>query len=56
MAPGNQHENRRKPDPPTNSATYSLYKYTPHFRGTMSFWMLYWRYFGDPLSVPGVTP
>lgn len=33
---------------PTNSATYSLYKYTPHFRGTMSFWMLYWRYFGDP--------
>ena len=41
---------------PTNSATYSLYKYTPHFRGTMSFWMLYWRYFGDPLSVPGVTP
>ncbi len=37
---------------PTNSATYSLYKYTPHFRGTMSFWMLYWRYFGDPLSVP----
>lgn len=37
---------------PTNSATYSLYKYTPHFRGTMSFWMLYWRYFGDPLAVP----
>ncbi len=34
---------------PTNSATYSLYKYTPHFRGTRSFWMLYWRYFGDPL-------
>jgi len=39
---------------PTNSSTYSLYKYTPHFRGTMSFWMLYWRYFGDPLSVPQV--
>jgi len=34
---------------PANSATYSLYKYTPHFRGTRSFWMLYWRYFGDPL-------
>lgn len=33
---------------PTNAATYSLFKYTPHFRGTMSFWMLYWRYFGDP--------
>lgn len=35
---------------PTNEATYSLYKYTPHLRGTTSFWMLYWRYFGDPLS------
>jgi len=37
---------------PTNSATYSLYKYTPHFRGTKSFWRLYWRYFGDPLAAP----
>ncbi len=35
---------------PINSSTYSLYKYTPHFRGTMSFWLLYWRYFGDPLA------
>lgn len=35
---------------PTNSSTYSLYKYTPHFKGTMSFWLLYWRYFGDPLG------
>jgi hypothetical protein len=35
---------------PTNASTYSLYKYTPHLRGTTSFWMLYWRYFGDPLS------
>lgn len=34
---------------PANSATYSLYKYTPHYRGNRSFWMLYWRYFGDPL-------
>jgi len=34
---------------PTNEATYSLYKYTPHIRGTTSFWLLYWRYFGDPL-------
>lgn len=33
---------------PQNPATYALYKYTPHFRGNMSFWMLYWRYFGDP--------
>jgi len=37
---------------PVNSSTYSLYKYTPHLRGTTSFWMLYWRYFGDPLGVP----
>lgn len=35
---------------PSNSSTYSLYKYTPHLRGTMSFWLLYWRYFGDPLA------
>ena len=35
---------------PINSSTYSLYKYTPHLRGTMSFWLLYWRYFGDPIG------
>lgn len=35
---------------PTNESTYSLYKYTPHFKGTMSFWLIYWRYFGDPLA------
>jgi hypothetical protein len=35
---------------PVNPGTYSLYKYTPHFHGNMSFWMLYWRYFGDPLA------
>jgi len=40
---------------PSNSSTYSLYKYTPHLRGTMSFWLLYWRYFGDPLSQPVVV-
>ncbi len=34
---------------PTNASTYSLFKYTPHLRGTTSFWMIYWRYFGDPL-------
>lgn len=33
---------------PTNAATWSLYRYTPHLHGNMSFWMLYWRYFGDP--------
>lgn len=35
---------------PVNAGTYSLYKYTPHFRGNMSFWMLFWRYFGNPLA------
>lgn len=38
------------PVSPTNASTYSLFKYTPHLRGTTSFWMLYWRYFGDPLG------
>lgn len=33
---------------PTNPATYSLYKYTPHFPGVTRFWMLWWRYFGNP--------
>lgn len=33
---------------PSNSPTYSLYKYTPHFHGVTRFWLLYWRYFGDP--------
>lgn len=37
---------------PSSSATFALYKYTPHLHGNMSFWMLHWRYFGDPLSVP----
>lgn len=35
---------------PSNASTYSLFKYTPHLRGTTSFWMLYWRYFGNPLG------
>ena len=35
---------------PINSSTYSLYKYTPHFKGVMSFWLLHWRYFGDPIG------
>ncbi len=38
------------PVTPTNASTYSLFKYTPHLRGTTSFWMLYWRYFGNPLG------
>jgi hypothetical protein len=36
----------------TNEATYSLYKYTPHFHGNQMFWSLYWRYFGSPLESP----
>ncbi|MCX8007634.1 MAG: hypothetical protein N3B11_05915 [Coriobacteriia bacterium] len=35
---------------PTNASTYSLYRYTPHLHGNTSFWMLYWRYFGNPVS------
>ncbi len=35
---------------PTNPGTHAQYRYTPHFPGVMSFWMIYWRYFGDPLS------
>jgi peptidoglycan hydrolase CwlO-like protein len=34
---------------PTNEGTFAQYRYTPHFSGVMSFWMIYWRYFGDPL-------
>ena len=35
---------------PSNASTHGLYKYTPHIRGNMSFWMIFWRYFGDPLG------
>ncbi len=34
---------------PTNEGTFAQYRYTPHFSGVTSFWMIYWRYFGDPL-------
>ena len=34
---------------PTNKATWALYQYTPHFGGCTSFWMIWWRHFGDPL-------
>ena len=30
---------------PTNEATYSLYRYTPHLHGTSAFWNLWVRYF-----------
>jgi hypothetical protein len=40
---------------PSNASTYSLYKYTPHLPGTMSFWLIYWRYFGDPLGQPTIA-
>jgi peptidoglycan hydrolase CwlO-like protein len=39
---------------PFNGGTFALYRYTPHIHGNLSFWMLYWRYFGDPLSVPAI--
>lgn len=32
---------------PSNSSTYSLYKYTPHLRGVTSFWTLWIRYFNS---------
>ncbi len=35
---------------PSNASTHGLYKYTPHVRGNMSFWMIFWRYFGDPVG------
>jgi peptidoglycan hydrolase CwlO-like protein len=35
---------------PQNGATFGLYRYTPHTHGAMSFWMIYWRYFGDPMT------
>lgn len=38
---------------PTNASTHTLYRYTPHMRGNMSFWLIYWRHFGDPLGGPG---
>jgi hypothetical protein len=34
----------------TNPGTFAQYRYTPHFSGVTSFWMIYWRYFGDPLA------
>jgi peptidoglycan hydrolase CwlO-like protein len=33
---------------PASAATFTLYRYTPHFHGNTLFWKLYWHYFGDP--------
>ena len=33
-----------------NEGTFAQYRYTPHYGGVMSFWTIYWRYFGDPLG------
>ncbi|HNV97034.1 MAG TPA: hypothetical protein PKL13_01825 [bacterium] len=33
-----------------NQATANLYTYTPHIRGNYTFWRVWQRYFGDPLS------
>lgn len=35
---------------PSNSATHSLYRYTPHLHGNVLFWRIYWRYFGNPIA------
>jgi peptidoglycan hydrolase CwlO-like protein len=35
---------------PSNAATFTLYRYTPHFHGNTSFWRLYWSYFGDSVK------
>ena len=40
---------------PANSATASLYRYTPHMHGNTNFWMLYWRYFGDPFAIKSAS-
>ena len=34
----------------TNEGTHAQYRYTPHFDGVKLFWLIYWRYFGNPLS------
>lgn len=35
---------------PSNSATHSLYRYTPHLHGNVLFWRIFWRYFGNPVG------
>jgi hypothetical protein len=33
-----------------NEGTFAQYRYTPHYSGVMSFWTIFWRYFGNPLG------
>lgn len=33
-----------------NEGTFAQYRYTPHKSGVLSFWTIFWRYFGDPLG------
>jgi peptidoglycan hydrolase CwlO-like protein len=33
-----------------NAGTFAQYRYTPHYSGVMSFWTIYWRYFGNPVG------
>jgi hypothetical protein len=33
-----------------NEGTFAQYRYTPHYSGVMSFWTIYWRYFGNPVG------
>lgn len=40
---------------PLNACTYALYKYTPYYP-QISFWNLYVKYFGDPLTPPRFKP
>lgn len=54
-SPGDQMKIDGSTVSPMSGGTRSLYKYTPHFHGVMSFWRLYWRYFGDPLAPPAVA-
>ena len=38
---------------PADASTWSLYSYTPHFGGNLSFWNLWRKYFGDdPKAAP----
>ena len=36
--------------PCDNEGTFAQWRYTPHTSGVLSFWTIFWRYFGDPLS------
>jgi len=36
--------------PCLNEGTFAQYRYTPHYSGVMSFWTIFWRYFGNPVG------